>query len=245
MNLRAQRKLNWLQKTGGDEAIEALGAFVEKASEFATINNIPYKEQGEDTNMNEDVLDNATLDIDEMSKEDIVENSAEVDAISSLAESEVETETVEKEETVETDEVVEEVVEEVETVEAPETNVEKEDRPITFKELSETIDTFVNDVFSPLMEVVKELRDTNVELTNRINALESNSATLKEVKEDLEIVPTASVASLIKERIVNRLDGLVVTKESIADETLTEQKPIENVSKNTDEHLFADFASGL
>lgn len=239
MNLKTQRKLNWLKQVGGDEAIEALGAFVEKASEYATINNIPYKDQGENKNMEQDILDNVQLDIEEMSKEDVVENSAEVEAITSLTEPEVETEIVEKE-TSETEEVNEPVVENQTQV----VDVTKEDRPITFKELSDTIDTFVNEVFSPLMEVVKELREANVQLTERLNAVENKTVTMKEVQEDLEIVPTASVASLIKERIVNRLDGLVVTKESIADEKLTEQKPVENVSKN-ENHFFADFVSGL
>lgn len=237
MSLRTQRKLNWLKQVGGDEAIEALGAFVEKASEYAEINNIPYKEHGENENMNQDILEN--VEIPDISA-GVEKEDATVEAFEPTLESPVE---------IEKDEAVAETVEEVET-ETPVADVtEKQEstdemRAITFKELDETIDTFVNEVFEPLMAIVKEQRETIEALTNRVAALETTTTVTKEIAEDLEVLPTASVASLIKERLTNKLEGLVVTKESIASKELTEQKPIEGIAEN-DDNFFNGFVNGL
>jgi BMFP domain-containing protein YqiC len=221
MNLKAQRKLNWLKQVGGDEAISALGTFVEKASEYAEVNNIPYKEHGEN-NMNQDALD--MVEVPDISAEGFVEKE--------------ETETLDLNESF----VNLAIDVEKETTETVNTN------PVAITdEVPErliTIDTFVNEVFEPLMVIVKELREQNVDLITRLNALEARQSVMKEVQEDLEIVPAASVASLIKERLTNKLDGFIVTKESVAETKLVEQKPVENLSKSSDNY-FDGFVNGF
>lgn len=240
MNVKSQRKLNWLKQVGGDEAVNALGSFVEKASEYAENNNIPYKEHGEENKMN-DILDGVQipdLDVDtNVSKDENETAEFTTEDLVGIESETADTKPVEKEDTVEP-----ETIEPV-TVETNVSNVESETRIVTFKELDETIDTFVNEVFEPLMAIVKELKDENAALVQRLEALETKATVVKEVAEDLDFVPAASVASLIKERLTNRLEGFIVTKESIADEKLVEQKPKENVNNN--EHFFSDFVNGL
>lgn len=220
------KKQEWLKENGGDLALQLLGDQVSKSHNIATENNLRNKDvsETESTTSNEIV---------EIEQELVNENKTfEVDENDSNVETSDENVLVENTDTNNESDNTED-----ESVNTSSVKSFVIDNPQEF------INLLFVEVIEPLRNEVKELKS---EIENLKKDFSDNTKSIKSASINLEVVPTSSLAALLKAKM-NDGNSNDFSEPVTANDPLLAQKPKEMVvdESNNTQGAFANFMTGF